>query len=378
MQIRIVYYKGKSDATFIRTLGYAKGFVQNGASVRFSFLLPPEKGWSMENYNGIARDNLFEGCPLVLNRFRPTIYFFSLCKLLRSVRKGDILYFTLPFLNTIVAAFAKLKGAKFFMEFTEIPYYKIKPGLLRYITSSSQILAAKRADFICVISKGLANFYRHVGITRIHVINMFVDIERFKDVQVDLKDFQQNLITYCGSVSNSKDGVDILIKSFAIVHKKHPEARLRIVGSTSEAAMKSLQNLVKISGVEECVEFTGRVPFENIPQLLKNSGILALARPSSTQAQYGFPTKLGEYLCTSRPVVITRTGEIDHFLKDGESCLFAKADDINDFAEQLNWCFENYENATQIGRNGCNVACTNFSALIETKKVLMEIGRIVN
>lgn len=256
------------------------------------------------------------------------------------------------------------------MEFTEIPYYKIKPGLLRYITSTSQILAAKRADFICVISKGLADFYRHVGITRIHVINMFVDIERFKDVQVDSNDFQQNLITYCGSVSNSKDGVDILIKSFAIVHKKHPEARLRIVGSTSESAMKSLQNLVEISGVEECVEFTGRVPFDNIPQLLKNSGILALARPSSTQAQYGFPTKLGEYLCTSRPVVITRTGEIDHFLKDRESCVFAIPDDVDDFAEKLNWCLDNYEIAKQIGENGCRVACDNFSASIESQKVL--------
>lgn len=378
MQIRIIYYKGKSDATFIRTLSYAEGFVQNGISVRLSFLLPPEQGWTMENNIGITQENLFEGCPLILKKFRPTVYFYSLCKLLRSIGKGDVLYFTLPFLNTIVAAFAKLRGAKFFMEFTELPYYKINPGLLRYITSTSQLLAAKLADFVCVISKGLADFYHHAGVSRIHVINMFVDIERFKDAQVDSNDFQQNLITYCGSVCNSKDGVDILIKSFVIVHEKHPEARLRIIGTTSEMAMKSLQNLVKFSGVEEYVEFTGRVPFQNIPQLLKNSGILALARPSSAQAQYGFPTKLGEYLCTARPVVITRTGEIDLFLKDGESCLFAKADDVNDFAEKLNWCFENYEDAVKIGQNGSKVACTSFSALIETKKVLEEIRKIVN
>lgn len=370
MHIRILYYKGKNDATFVRTLSYSKGFIQNGATVSISFLLPPEVGWNMDFRNGIKTEDLFIGCPSILKKFRVTTYLYSISKFLKSIKKNDILFFSLPYLNSLVAAKAKRKKARFFMEFTEIPYYKIKPGVLRLFQSKSQFYAAKRADFVCVISQGLSRYYQNKGIEKIYVINMFVDFDRFTANDDNETQYDPNLISYCGTVSNSKDGVDILIKSFALTHTTHPSARLNIIGSTSHEAMKTLHDLVQDLQVEGSVSFLGRVPYKSIPILLKQSGILALARPSSCQAEYGFPTKLGEYLCSTRPVVITRTGEIDHFLTDHESCVFAMPDNAVDFSEKLNWCLDNYPSATMIGKNGYYVAKTYFSAYLETKKII--------
>ena len=107
-----------------------------------------------------------------------------------------------------------------------------------------------------------------------------------------------------------------------------------------------------------------------MPQVLKNAKILALARPQSLQNTYGFPTKLGEYLLTGNPVVITRVGDIPLFLKDKESALMSDCHDIQAFADNLLWALDNYEEAQIIGERGKRVAEEHFNYLNETRKMV--------
>jgi len=68
--------------------------------------------------------------------------------------------------------------------------------------------------------------------------------------------------------------------------------------------------------IEDRVEFAGQVPRGAIPRELAASTLLALARPTSQQADAGLPTKLGEYLAVGRPVVVTRTSDVAAYLSD--------------------------------------------------------------
>ena len=99
-----------------------------------------------------------------------------------------------------------------------------------------------------------------------------------------------------------------------------------------------------------------------MPQILKNAAVLALDRPESLQAQCGFPTKLGEYLLTENPVVVTKVGDIPLFLKDGETALIAEE--------------RNPEEASKIGKAGALVAMREFNYLNETKKIIDVIKRL--
>ena len=49
-----------------------------------------------------------------------------------------------------------------------------------------------------------------------------------------------------------------------------------------------------------------------------------MARPDSRQARGGFPTKLGEYLATGKPVCVTKVGEITVYLEDNVSAFLAE------------------------------------------------------
>lgn len=104
--------------------------------------------------------------------------------------------------------------------------------------------------------------------------------------------------------------------------------------------------------------------------MLKNAEVLALDRPDNLQAKYGFPTKLGEYLLTENPVVITSVGDIPKFLKDGVSALIAKPFDSEDFSSKLIWALNNREEAEIIGKNGKDIAVKSFNSFSETRKLV--------
>ena len=178
-------------------------------------------------------------------------------------------------------------------------------------------------------------------------------------------------VAYCGTADNNKDGVDILIKAFAKVLKVHPEVKLYVIGKTpSKNEAFENHRLVESLGIEEKVVMTGVVPAEKMPSLLKNATILALARPKNKQADYGFPTKLGEYLLTANPIVVTSVGDIPRFLHDGENAYMSSPGDVNSFAEKLLYALDHPEESRMIGTRGRDTALMSFDSYKETKKLI--------
>lgn len=260
-----------------------------------------------------------------------------------------------------------------FIEYTEVPSYGRKQGIKARLAEWYKLRLTKRASGLFVISKSLYDYYSNKGIKNIEIINMFVDDSRFAP-QINDTITRKKVITYCGTISMEKDGVDVLLKAFKKVLEKHPEYQLRIVGrGETERIYEQALRLSKDLGIENNVLFTGLVPYTKMPKMLMESEILALARPDNEQAKYGFPTKLGEYLCTGNPVVVTRVGELPNHIEDQKSCIFARPEDEKDFAEKLNWVIEHPEEAKQIGKQGREVALSAFSSKIQTLKALTMI-----
>jgi glycosyltransferase involved in cell wall biosynthesis len=246
--------------------------------------------------------------------------------------------------------------------------YKVREWLRR--------LATRKTAGLLVQTTFLKEYYKNYGIKNICVFNILIDPDRFQDLR---KTSDDRIIAYCGKVGLYKDGVNDLIEAFSIVNKNIRGIKLRIIGGfASSNDEKVLKEKVKDLGLSETVEFTGKVLPSEMPQLLYDAEILALARPDNKQAKYGFPSKLGEYLFTGNPVVLTRVGEIDHFLKDKDSCIFAKPDNPEDFAEKLLWTLNNQEEARNIGANGRKVAELQFSIQSQCKVTLSFFDTILN
>ena len=231
-------------------------------------------------------------------------------------------------------------------------------------------------DGMIIITDNLIKYFqkykrRNAVITKLPIT---VDMKRFSNYTINSN---VKYVAYCGSLIFDKDGVDILIKAFSRLKTKYAELKLYIIGDTNDhSVILKLNDLIRKTNLENDVIFLGYQTGDNLVNLLCNSSVLALARPNSKQAEAGFPTKLGEYMATSKPVVVTETGEITHYLKDGENSFIAKPGSIEDFYEKLYEVFSDYERALKVGRNGREVAEKYFSYTSHMNKLNYFLDKI--
>ena len=167
----------------------------------------------------------------------------------------------------------------------------------------------------------------------------------------------------------NKDGLENLIEAMLIIKDKNQKTQLQLIGTGPENDVIKLKKKVSDLGLTETILFLGKKRADEIPLFLENSDLLVLARPDNTQARAGFPTKLGEYLASNRPVVITATGEIPKYLENNVSAYLAKPDDVEDFAKKVLFALSD-ENSEIIGQRGYEVAKENFSYELFGEKIL--------
>lgn len=349
-------YKPGSAATN-RIIAYAKSFRDLGVNV--SLVLGNESHYESPKIEGVTTVMV-----KVTNHGKLAKQLAASIKSLYQQGNSAIIVYGSPLLCWY------LPKSKFniFYECTEVPFYGRAKTIGSRIKEGIKIFLAKRATGMLVISRALEQYFRGKGIKNIIIANMFVDTARFTGISAT-KD--EKYVAYCGTISPFKDGVDCLIKAFSFFYKAHPEYNLKIIGRFEcDEAENTLRNLVNELSIQDAVCFTGMVKPEEMPRLLCGASMLALARPDNEQAKYGFPTKLGEYLATGKPVVVTRVGEIGDFLSDGVNCRWVEPGDPVAFAEAMGWVADNYQDAIRIGNNGKVLTTTEFSSMKQSKKVI--------
>lgn len=223
-----------------------------------------------------------------------------------------------------------------------------------------------KIDVLSIMTVALSNYYKNIisNKTRMLHLPMTVDLMRFQKTIADNK-INNPYIAYCGSMSNSKDGVDILVKSFLKIIDRFPDLHLYIAGQFIPKRDYLIQcKIIKEANSEKRITYLGNLTKEEIPTFLSNATVLAMARPESKQAEGGFPTKLGEYLATGKPVCVTNVGEIGNYLKDNESAFIAKPGSVASFADALVRALTSSE-AHRIGVAGRNVANRYFNKDIQ-------------
>lgn len=364
--LREQYKPNKAETN--RLLAYLHGLDEQGIKAKVAFFIP-DKDCSIvtDSFQNIEFDYWWKKYNIRNKYLKHIIEPLYLRQFIRTIYRGDtVLLFGFEF---AIKSLLKKKGIKVFFEITEKPGLGRQFGWYSDFKIKQYFKLCKYLDGISVISTPIKEDFVKLGVApdKIHIINMTVDSSRFEGLQ---KQPCENYIAYCGTATNNKDGVDQLIKAFAVFSRKHPDYKLYIIGETpSEKMAFANKELVRSLGIDDKVVFTGIVPAKGIPQMLKNAQILALDRPDNVQAKYGFPTKLGEYLLTENPVVVTRVGDIPLFLSDGVNALLSEPENPEAFAEKLSWVVEHPDEAAIIGQKGAKVALAEFNSRIESKKL---------
>lgn len=372
MQCKLIIVCGSfkpNNAPTNRLISFLRGLDEMGVKTVMTFLYPNEKkdkmdskGFSNIHFTYLWKDGRHNNKVVKYLRSFVAAWRYS-C----TLEKGSkVLLFGgseyLPF-------FTRRKDLSVYQERTE--HYniaKLKPRFLQ----KKYLKSVRSLQGLFVISTTLREAYLQIGAKNVVIVNMTVDANRF--ACIEKQKVEHPYVAYCGSASNNKDGVDDLVKAFSFVHERYPKMRLFIIGKAPSKTDESGNvALVHQLGLDEVVVFTGVVPSEQMPQILMNARIVALARPDSLQARCGFPTKLGEYLLSGNPVVVTRVGDIPLFLENGKTALLSNQRDPKDFAEKLLWALDHEKESEAIGQAGREVALLHFNYKNETEKIVKTI-----
>lgn len=273
---------------------------------------------------------------------------FSLCA---KVKRNDIAFFYGCFPFPWTPMILRMKGVRIFHERTEFPYYLIMKNkkLLNFIRENLSILSMSFSNGIVTCSHTLSRYYTNrTGIKKTLVIPLIVE-EAVNEIFYPKR---KKEVTYCGYMGNNKDGVHNLILAFQKIRLECNDWKLRLIGGAGKSVMGSLRAKVIELGLEDAVVFTGQIEHKEVIKQLEESSILALARPGNKQSEGGFPSKLGEYLLTGLPIVVTSVGEIPDYICDGYNGYLAKPNDIDDFANKTISVIKNYEEAIKVGLRG--------------------------
>lgn len=351
-----------------RIMGMLKRFSERGVDANVVFFRNDSNNDKAPELPHIKYTYLGDRLKIRNDRIQLFLAMFVYSRLfIAGIKPGDVVY--VYGCDFLIPKLVDKKCLRVFHERTESPDV-VKN---RFVDLNKYLKSCAELTGMFVISNQLKEYFIKKGVDpdKIDIINMTVDTERFEGLE---KEETERYIAYCGKATNNKDGVDELIKAFAITSRTHPDVKLYIIGTPPDATDES-GNLVLTEklGVKDRVKFTGIVSSSEMPQILKNAEVLALDRPHNRQAQYGFPTKLGEYLLTGNVVVITRVGDIPLFLENGVSALLAEPNNPKDFSDKLSWALDNPEQANVIGLNGRSVALKSFNSKKEFDKIITKI-----
>lgn len=180
--------------------------------------------------------------------------------------------------------------------------------------------------------------YREVAIRRgrkdpdrVHVVRSAPDLSRFTPTAPNpaLRRGRRHLLCYLG-VMGPQDGVDYALR--AIAHLRDVMGRTD-VHATFIGAGDAFDDLVRLShdlGLDDIVEFTGRAPDAAVREYLSTADVCLAPDPKNPLNDVSTMNKIVEYMAMSRPLVSFDLREAR--VSAGDAALYARANDIEDFA----------------------------------------------
>ncbi len=207
------------------------------------------------------------------------------------------------------------------------------------------------SDKLLVFSLYLRDFYVNLG----HDANKIM-------VQPNLTDFDfwkpdDTTIKYTFGYSGApylKDGLHDLFKAISLLKNEDLNISLLVIGDSTfgRSLIPSLKEACEKLGISEKVSFTGLVEMSMVKHYLSECRILAITRPSTLQTKAGFPTKLGEYFATGRPVLATNFGDMGEYFTDGRDIVMAECGNTGEIAQKIKWMIENSKELETISSQG--------------------------
>jgi glycosyltransferase involved in cell wall biosynthesis len=242
--------------------------------------------------------------------------------LLREVRKYDVIHiFSASYLSFLIAPTPAILAARLYGKKIVLNYHsgEAEDHLRQWRRSTIPIL--NLADRIVVPSEYLVRVFKSFGIKASAIFNI-IELDRFP--------FRERLVLRPIFLSNRNlephYGVDCVLRAFALIQQRVPDAALTVVGNGSQRpALEKLKNELKLKNTL----FTGQIEHDQINQQYSNADVFLNGSRIDNQ-----PLSILEAFACGLPVLTTDAGGIPFVVTDGETGFVVPVDDCAALADR--------------------------------------------
>jgi glycosyltransferase involved in cell wall biosynthesis len=259
----------------------------------------------------------------------------------------------------ILGRFYRIFGKKFLFDHHDInpELYEAKFGKRDFFYRV--MLAFERWTFAAAhVSIATNESYRTIAITRggmsperVFVVRSGPDLRRLRRLppRPALRKGRQFLVGYVG-VMGRQEGIDLLLASvrhIVTVLKRH-DIHFGLVGGGTELA--ALRALAEQYGIAEFVTFTGRVPDQELLEMLNTADVCVNPDVANEMNDKSTMNKIMEYMALGKPIV--QFDLTEGRVSAQQASLYAKRNDPVDMAAKLVELLDDPGQRERMGRFG--------------------------
>ncbi|WP_404306595.1 glycosyltransferase family 4 protein [Neorhodopirellula lusitana] len=251
---------------------------------------------------------------------------------------------TPPDMTAVIAIGYQLLGKKFVFDHHDLsPELYLarrgdnKPNAIYRVLCFFERLACQRADRLIATNetqRGIQTGRCGADPDRCVVVRNGPDESFLNEVspQPELRREGRLVLGYVGAIG-IQDGVDCMVRAIHELKNNRGRDDFIAVIVGGGPALQSLKTLADELGVKDLIQFTGMIPFQNVPSYVASFDICFTPDPSNAYNDSCTTIKMMEYMALRKPTVCFRTRENE--LTAGDAALYADDNDIAAFADRV-------------------------------------------
>ena len=259
----------------------------------------------------------------------------------------------------LIARFFKVFGKRFIFDHHDINpelyeakfarrdvWYRLLCRLERWTFATADVSIATNESYRRIaIERG------HMDPSKVFVVRSGADLTRVRALppRAELRRGKKHLVGYVG-VIGKQEGLDLLLEAVAYMRRdlKRNDVHFVIVGDGTDLA--ALRQLSRQLTVDDCVEFTGRLPDAALWEIMSTADVCVNPDRANDMNDKSTMNKILEYMALGKPIV--QFDLTEGRFSAGEASLYARPNDTADFAMKLCELLDDAERRATMGAIG--------------------------
>ena len=277
----------------------------------------------------------------------------------------------------MVASFFKKYGVKYVFDHHDIcpELFEAKFGSTKGLLYKSQVWLERQTYKHCTFAFVTNESYRKIAIERdrmpperVIVLRSGPKLERLRQLPPDpsIRRGYPYMAGYLG-VIGQQEGVEYILQAAQYIKERENNVFWGIVGGGPH--LEAMKKQAHAMGLDDCVEFTGRVPDEQMLRYLNTADVCVNSDTYNAMNDKSTMNKVLEYMALGKAIVQFDLTEGRYSAQDAS--LYAKRNDAVDMAEKIRQLLADPELRERMGRYG-HERIVNELSWDNTSKALLE------